>query len=61
MVRKKIIKTVLAPGAPWPKYEAPEEKTKQKRPPRPSIEGSRRKNTDAQFELWAAKHIGVIE
>ena len=50
MVNKKIIKTVLVPGAPWPKYEKP----KPKKPSSP-------KKTDELFDLWSAKQVGVMQ
>jgi len=53
------MKTVLAPGAPWPKPE--EEKVKAKRPPRPPKKRSTKQKTDEMFALWAAKNIGRLQ
>jgi len=53
------MKTVLAPGAPWPKQ--PEEKVKVKRAPRPPKKRSTKQKTDEMFALWAAKNIGPLQ
>ena len=48
-----MIKTTLAPGAPWPyttEPAAPAAKPKKKYKPKPST--SKRKQTDAKFEEW---------
>ena len=61
MVRKKIMKTILAKGAPWPKPEAPAEKVKQKRPPITTEERSTRQKTDEMFNLWLSRNVGGIQ
>ena len=55
----QAMKTVLAPGAPWPKQ--PEEKVKVKRAPRPPKKRSTKQKTDEMFALWAAKNIGSLQ
>lgn len=59
-----IMKTVLAPNAPWPKFDpAPEPKPKfehkskpiRKIPPKKSR--SKIANTDAKFDEWAEKNL----
>lgn len=44
-----MIKTTLAPNAPWPTYEQPKPKMKN-RPPKP--DHAKRKQTDMNFERW---------
>lgn len=60
----QMIKTVLAPNAPWPKFDPePEPKPKfehkskpiRKIPPKKSR--SKIANTDAKFDEWAAKNL----
>lgn len=50
MIHKKIIKTVLVPGAPWPKYEKPKPK-----------KHSKQKRSTEQFDLRYVKHVGVMQ
>lgn len=48
-----MIKTVLAPNAPWPhavEQQKPAPKPKRKWVPKPNH--SKRKQTDANFEAW---------
>lgn len=55
------MKTVLAPNAPWPKYEeaeAPKPKPKPKpRPKPPKKNPSKIAHTDKKFDEWAAKNL----
>jgi hypothetical protein len=53
------MKTVLAPGAPWPNPK--EEKPKQTRAPRQPKKRSTQQNTDEKFNLWALKHVGGMQ
>jgi hypothetical protein len=53
------MKTVLAPGAPWPNYEAKAETPKPK--PRtipPKKVRSRIDATDARYAAWADRNLG---
>ena len=45
-----MIKTVLAPNAPWPKIEPVQPKPKKK--PKPRQPYGKRKQTDANFDAW---------
>ena len=46
-----MIKTVLAPNAPWPKWEpVPPKRSHHKKRPKPS-------EVDANFELWIKKEF----
>lgn len=49
-----MIKTTLAPGAPWPTYEQPKPKVKNK-PPRP--DHAKRKQIDMSFEQWLKNDV----
>lgn len=60
------MKTVLAPNAPWPKFESgPEPKPKfehkskpiRKIAPKPKKPRSKIANTDAKFDEWADKNL----
>jgi hypothetical protein len=51
------MKTVLAPGAPWPKKPAEKPEPK-KRVPRPPKVRSKIQHTDKMFQLWADKNLG---
>ena len=57
------MKTVLAPGAPWPKYEQlveafkPEPKLKAK--PKPRKQPSKIARTTAKYIEWAGKNLGT--
>jgi len=53
-----VIRTVLAPDAPWPSRPAEKPKPKKRVPPPPK-DPSKIKKTDAMFELWASKNIGA--
>lgn len=44
-----MIKTVLVPGVPWPKYEPPPKKPKQVKKKKPT-------KTNLKFDAWAQKH-----
>ena len=53
------MKTVLAPNAPWPKYDAVGEVAKPKpkpRPPKPKKPRSKIADTNKKFEEWADKN-----
>lgn len=55
------MKTVLAPNAPWPKWEekveAPVPKPKPKTKPKPPKRNpSKMANTDKNFDAWAKKN-----
>lgn len=63
-----MIKTVLAPGAPWPKYEPPVERKeispkspknpKPKNSPKPKKKPSKIARTNAKYIEWAGKNLG---
>lgn len=60
----QMIKTVLAPNAPWPKFEPEaepkpkfEHKSKPIRKIPPKKSRSKIANTDAKFDEWAAKNL----
>ena len=54
------MKTVLAPGAPWPKTPAEKPKPVPKKRVRPPPKDpSKIQNTDKMFQLWADKNLGV--
>jgi len=55
-----IMKTVLAPGAPWPKYDTQGEVVKPKplpRKPPPKKSKSRIAHTNAKFIEWAGRNL----
>jgi hypothetical protein len=54
------MKTVLAPNAPWPKWEEKEAKPPAKPKPKPKPKPkkpSKMKHTDAKFAEWAEKNL----
>lgn len=55
------MKTVLAPGAPWPTYEPKVEARKPKPKPKKKIvvtpRATKIKNTTKNFELWLEKNL----
>jgi hypothetical protein len=54
------MKTILAPNAPWPKYENGElvkPKPKPKPKPRPKNSASKIANTDKNFNEWADRNL----
>ena len=55
------MKTVLAPNAPWPVVEKPlTEIVKKPRVPRVKISATSKINrTNANFDAWAKKNLGV--
>lgn len=57
------MKTVLAPGAPWPKYdppvEAPKPEPKPVAKPKPKKKPSKIARTTAKYIEWAGKNIGI--
>lgn len=56
------MKTVLAPGAPWPKREEPVEPVKLTKPvakPKPKKKPSKIARTDAKYIEWAGKNLGT--
>lgn len=65
-MEKAQVKTVLAPGAPWPK--PPEPKPEKVAKPKPKAKPPRKdpskiKRTDENFERWREKnaHLGLSE
>jgi len=58
-----MVKTVLAPNAPWPKYEngelvKPKPKPKPKpRPKPPKKDVSKMARTDKNFDEWADRNL----
>ena len=50
-----MIKTVLAPNAPWPKIEPVQPKAKPKKKAKPPSTYGKRKQTDANFDKWLGK------
>lgn len=59
-----MIKTVLAPGAPWPKQAEPVKpvkKPKAKAPakPKPKKKPSKIARTNAKYIEWAGKNLGT--
>ena len=56
------MKTVLAPGAPWPKQEEPVkavEPAKPKAKPKPKKKPSKIARTTAKYIEWAGKTLGT--
>lgn len=60
-----MIKTVLAPGAPWPVYDRPVERKeispkspKNPKSPKPKKKPSKIARTDAKYIEWAGKNLG---
>jgi hypothetical protein len=54
------MKTVLAPGAPWPDYTPKPVKAKQPKPEKPPISAtSKIKRTNDNFEKWRIKNAAV--
>lgn len=56
------MKTVLAPGAPWPKYAESGEPIKPLKPkakPKPKKKPSKITRTDAKYNEWAVKNLGT--
>ena len=57
------MKTVLADGAPWPKYdppvEAPKPEPKPKANPMPKKKPSKIARTTAKYIEWAGKTLGT--
>lgn len=57
------MKTVLAPGAPWPKYDSPVEASKPE--PKPVAKPKAKKKlskiarTTAKYIEWAGKNLGT--
>ncbi len=54
------MKTVLAPNAPWPKYDEVGEVVKPKPKPKPKPpkkDPSKIANTDKKFDEWADKNL----
>jgi hypothetical protein len=58
------MKTVLADGAPWPKYEqqveTPKPALKPKPKPKPKKKPSKIARTDAKYIEWAGKNLGAV-
>ena len=56
------MKTILAPNAPWPNYEAPKPKAKPVRKPVQLLKPSSRiKHTNAKYDEWASKNLMHIK
>lgn len=59
-MEKSQVKTVLAPGAPWPDYKPKPAKTKSAPKPKPPPrDKSKIKRTDENFEKWRAKNAHI--
>jgi len=55
-----MIKTVLAPNAPWPTKPEDKPKAVANKPVKPPKKPSKRSETDKKFTEWASRNKGTI-